>query len=121
MLADADALTVSSLCLLLQQPGPANNWNVCSPSAAGGMQPPDDWEIDISQLHIDSKVRPDRSCLVAVHAAATAPAAADCWRQQTSGLTSYWLTCNTLHSATGSAANRAMCSCARMQPALQAY
>jgi hypothetical protein len=43
--------------LLLQPPGAVNNWNVCSPSAAGGLQPPDDWEIDISQLHIDSKVR----------------------------------------------------------------
>lgn len=39
-----------------QQPGAANNWNVCSPSTAGSLQPPDDWEIDISQLHIDSKV-----------------------------------------------------------------
>ncbi len=40
-----------------QAAGAANNWNVCSPSAAGGgLAAPDDWEIDISQLHIDSKV-----------------------------------------------------------------
>jgi hypothetical protein len=56
-----------SCCLLccpacVQQPG-ANNWNVCSPSAAGGgLVPPDDWEIDISQLHIDSKVSADGVC-----------------------------------------------------------
>lgn len=36
-----------------QQPG---GWNVCSPSAPGSSPAPDDWEIDISQLHIDSKV-----------------------------------------------------------------
>eukprot|EP00878_Enallax_costatus_P020965 GHUV01022181.1.p1 GENE.GHUV01022181.1~~GHUV01022181.1.p1 ORF type:complete len:482 (+),score=159.09 GHUV01022181.1:903-2348(+) len=36
---------------------PANNWNIRSPSGAGDSSPaPDDWEIDISQLHIDSKV-----------------------------------------------------------------
>lgn len=61
MLAVAAAALMSALRLLLQQPGPANNWTVCSPSAAGGLQPPDDWEIDISQLHIDSKVRQGRS------------------------------------------------------------
>jgi hypothetical protein len=39
------------------QPPQANSWNARSPSNAGGGSPaPDDWEIDISQLHIDSKV-----------------------------------------------------------------
>lgn len=56
-------LTFCCVCFLLllllcltEQPGVANNWNVCSPNSIGSMQPPDDWEIDISQLHIDSKV-----------------------------------------------------------------
>jgi hypothetical protein len=38
------------LICVLQAPGAVNNWN------AAGMPAPDDWEIDISQLHIDSKV-----------------------------------------------------------------
>jgi urease accessory protein UreF len=41
-----------------QQPHPAVSWGVCSTSAGGSSSPaPDDWEIDIAQLHIDSKVR----------------------------------------------------------------
>lgn len=35
--------------------GPAA-WNVCGPGGPAGSPAPDDWEIDISQLHIDSKV-----------------------------------------------------------------
>ncbi|KAF8063034.1 STY17 [Scenedesmus sp. PABB004] len=38
-------------------PPGAAGWNIRSPSgAAGGSPAPDDWEIDISQLHIDAKV-----------------------------------------------------------------
>lgn len=36
---------------------PAGSWNARSPSVTGDSSPaPDDWEIDITQLHIDSKV-----------------------------------------------------------------
>ncbi|WIA40249.1 hypothetical protein OEZ86_013627 [Tetradesmus obliquus] len=38
------------------QPPQGNSWNARSPSNTGGSPAPDDWEIDISQLHIDSKV-----------------------------------------------------------------
>ncbi|KAI8469236.1 MAG: kinase-like domain-containing protein [Monoraphidium minutum] len=31
-------------------------WNVSAPGGPGGSPAPDDWEIDINQLHIDSKV-----------------------------------------------------------------
>lgn len=46
---------VAAVLTVLLQP-PSNNWNIRSPSATGDSPAPDDWEIDISQLHIDSKV-----------------------------------------------------------------
>ncbi|KAF6257781.1 kinase-like domain-containing protein [Scenedesmus sp. NREL 46B-D3] len=41
---------------VLGDPMQANSWNARLPGNAGGSPAPDDWEIDISQLHIDSKV-----------------------------------------------------------------